>query len=87
MKLAPVDVVLEPLKYGGEDEATPEKTVTLTIKARELSQLQPLYQFAVSDGHGGSVGELAFQGYDIDEQSEEWHTVLGFCIEKNGRKG
>ena len=78
MKLAPVDVVLEPLKYGGEDEATPEKTVTLTVKARELSQLQPLYQFAVSDGHGGSVGELAFQGYDIDEQFVYYYEGMGY---------
>lgn len=52
--------------------------MTLTIKARELSQLQPLYQFAVSDGHGGSVGELAFQGYDIDEQFVYYYEGMGY---------
>lgn len=78
MKLTPVDVTLESLKYGGgKDDEAPEKTETLTIKARELSQLQPLYQFAVSDGHGGIVGEEAFQGFDIDEQFVYYYEGMG----------
>lgn len=76
MKLVPVDMKLESLKYGGED--IPETTVTPSIKARELSQLQPLYQFAVSDGQGGMVGELAFQGYDINEQFVYYYEGMGY---------
>ena len=79
MKLPLSDVKLELLKYGGDNSGStvPETSVELTIKARELTQLQPLYKFAVSDGHGGAVGELSFQGYDIDEQFVYYYEGIG----------
>lgn len=78
MKLSLTDVKLDALKYGGETSSDiVEASVELTVKARELSQLKPLYKFAVSDGHGGAVGELSFQGYDIDEQFVYYYEGIG----------
>lgn len=83
MKLPLSDVKLELLKYGGDNSSStvPETSAELTIQARELAQLRPLYKFAVSDGHGGAVGEFSFQGYDIDEQFVYYYEGIG-----NGNK-
>lgn len=72
MKLPLTEVKLEALKYGGDHSGdTPETLVELTIKAKELSQLSPLYEFSVPDG------ELYFQGYDIDDKFVYYYEGIG----------
>lgn len=76
MALEVEDVKLDMLKYGGEN-GVPEKTETPVIKARRLSRLTPLYSFGVSDGHGGAVGEYAFQGFDMDDKFVYYYEGFG----------
>ncbi|WP_125041391.1 endonuclease/exonuclease/phosphatase family protein [Bacteroides faecalis] len=72
MKLPLSEVKLETLKYGGDHSGNILETlVELTIKAKELSQLQPLYEFSVPDG------ELYFQGYDIDDKFVYYYEGIG----------
>lgn len=72
MKLPLTDVKLSSLKYGGELSGdVPETSMELTVRAKELSQLQPLYEISVPDG------ELYFQGYDIDDQFVYYYEGIG----------